>query len=657
MDPQELAQRLAALRTAGASNATIAAFLAKVGRPVPGMAPVSPGARFADPATPALTSTGEPVLPAPPRKTDVGEQYARGLATTLQGLTAGFSDEMGGLVRGGLNLLRGRSPVAGYREGKAAASGPVRAMQAEAPRDAAVAETIASLPLALTGGTAVAKAGGGLLRTPTMLQRATRLGKQAWEGAKAAGVAGAATSLGHAEGTPKEQATEVLKTGLASAALGGVVPVAAPTLTWPVKKLAEVTMLRRLLPGGSLPSRAVAKGAEAAEKDLTNVGKILRTRAGQQTEDLLRSAPTPKPSDFATAGGQLGEEFRRRVRAGIRADEATRRAAQHQLDQTRRAAQRAGKVLDDIILPGGRKSPTVKDPVIQDLIENGPPIFQQAFQQVRAEVKSLGRPMPARKVTVPFDVSSGQVTIGAARAAGVKLPPRLARLPDAATINPAFTLTRTVEQVTPTLESLDLLKEALDQEIQKVFSPGAATAARRPATATQAPGAKVLQAHLDQLYDRLRTILPEYGEAKDAYRGLKIEGRRTARLTGARAELDPTTGRKALVVPRTAEPEDVGSHIAARGLASAVAGNLKIGMVNTLAEMIRRTALGVSKKEAVEIARRALVTGPRADDFLTAMLQRSAGRQGRMVNRARAAGTGLGLTMGLLGPFRQPETP
>jgi hypothetical protein len=153
----------------------------------------------------------------------------------MQGLTLGFSDELGGLIRGAGNVLQGGEFGPAYAEGRDSIRADVEDYQKRHPYLSTAAEVAGSVPTALLPV-------GGAARGATLAARAMRSGL-------AGGALGAVAGVGHGDDTLAGRTVS----GTTGAVLGAAGGAVAPAVGRGVARIAN------LLRGGR------SSGFEAAE--------------------------------------------------------------------------------------------------------------------------------------------------------------------------------------------------------------------------------------------------------------------------------------------------------------------------------------------------------------------------------------------------------
>lgn len=284
--------------------------------------PASPGARFRDPSVPAMTNTGEAILPAPPRQSTLGENLAGAAETFLQGVNPG-QDEMMGLL--GPN---------DFTKDQQAAQARLRTFAQENPTISSLLKITGAVApaLATAGGSLVPQAAGRMAARPAV-------GELMKIGAKTGAKWAAPYSFLAAEGDVVDRLPETAIGTVAGAAIGGAVPAVlrGGSNAW--------DFARNAFGQKSAPStlRSVAEGLE---QEVSGTGQTWDDVVGR-AKALEAAGTTPT---VAEALGPAGPRAVGRMRYGLSADRgangtspAGRASAwADDLDKAREGAKQAG---------------------------------------------------------------------------------------------------------------------------------------------------------------------------------------------------------------------------------------------------------------------------------------------------------------------------
>lgn len=276
-----LQRALAALIRQGASEEDLEAYTAEYEQ----------AHRFKDPNLPAMTSTGEKVLPGAPRKASLGEQ-AVGAGETLLTAVNPFQDELSGGVAA---LMPGGQ---GYSEARDAARNRTKAFKRENPKTGLVLDIAgAVVPAAASGGASIAARGIG--KAP--------LGQLMKAGAKAGAGAGAVYGFGSAEGDIEDQIKQTALSTFLGGAIGGAVPAVGRATGWAGRKTGAAL-------GLTTKKGRAQRMAETLDEELAGSGQTVDDAINRA--DDLRTAGVENVTT-AEALGPAGPRVVDKMRSGL----------------------------------------------------------------------------------------------------------------------------------------------------------------------------------------------------------------------------------------------------------------------------------------------------------------------------------------------------
>lgn len=276
-----LQRALAALIRQGASEDDLEAYTAEYEH----------AHRFKDPALPAMTGTGEKVLPAAPKKSSTAEKLVGGAESFLTAVNP-FQDELTGGVAA---LIPGGQ---GYTEARDQSRARTKAFKRENPKTGLALDIAGAVtPAVASGGATVAARGLGKVPLSQLVKQGAQMG------ATAGGIYG----FGNAEGTIGEQANQTAMGALVGGAVGGAVPAAGRGIAKGTRKLADVF-------GRTTPKGRTDKLASTLDSELSASGQTVDDALGRV--DDLRTAGVQDVST-ADAIGPAGPRVVDKMRSGL----------------------------------------------------------------------------------------------------------------------------------------------------------------------------------------------------------------------------------------------------------------------------------------------------------------------------------------------------
>lgn len=413
----------------------------------------------------------------------VGEGMARAVG---QGLTFSLGDELEGAARGAYRAATTPQTFgAAYDAAVGEVRGRMNTFRDEHPALSAVSE--------VAGGLAVP--GAALYKIGKGASLAARAGAAAVGGA----ASGAAGGFGAAEGGLRER-SEGLVRGTAVGA------IAAPVLG---------TAGARLVRAGGSAVRAL-RGGHAAEEAADEMIFHALQRDGLSPEDAVQRlqswrAAGAKPETLLEIGGD-------NVRGLARASRATPGRAKQEVPAALdgRHAGAEERVVDDALTSAGgrRANPwATVDELITQRADEAKPLYERAYVGADGAERAIDDPEIHTLIDLPQFREAYNRARRLAQIEGVKLPTlwrtveRPGRTLDAAG-QPVMVRARERAEV-PSVRALDWMKRGLDDVIDGRMRGG--TMGR-----TEARG---LRQRLNQALERIDDAVPEYRQARSAFRG------------------------------------------------------------------------------------------------------------------------------------------
>lgn len=443
------------------------------------------------------------------------------MGAAAQGATAGFADEIGGVVGGAVHAATGGSFSEGYDRITNTARGDLAKFRENNPIGAGVMEAGgALLTLPVTGGVNVARVPAAV---PGVANALARAGAKAANAAATGAAYGGAYGAGTAEGGPIERAIGAGE----GAATGAAIGLATPAATGAVKWIAQEAFGRPMaaIANAVAPrQRATAAMRQAIVDDAAAAG-VSPQQTVRNMEMAQRAGVPLKPLDIGESTRQLG-------RTAANLSPQGRDVLNQAVDQ--RFTSQADRLIDTITA----NAPGVNAPQTSRLLQDAARQanqrnYSRAYQDGARGVWHEG----FEQLTVSPDMQAAirdATRIGANEAAvrGQRPPRNPFRANQDGTINP-------IPDVQPTLEFWDHVKRSLDGQIG----------------IQQRAGNKEYAAQLTQLKNQLVGYLdravPSYAQARntaasffgadDALEAGRLFVRRAGDNVGVRNALDRMT--------------------------------------------------------------------------------------------------------------------
>lgn len=438
--------------------------------------------RFGGPTREAAAESGA-TMPLPQQQRPrVDQSTARGaLATGLQGLTFGLSDEFGAAVRSLPALLPGgQSFGEAYRENVEAARAGLEQFREEHPIGSIGTEILGGLAGGGAGAIRGALASGGraALRSAGRSAAQRALAQPVVRGAVEGAVAGAGT----AEGGLGDRTVGAVGGGILGGTTGGV-----------------ITGLGALR---GARGRAQGRFASALEREgVDDVAEALRgLQPGEMVMDL---GETGGPLQRLARGAEAipsegGAAIRRALEE--RAAAAPTRIKETLQREARLTFEDAVQTVDDLVAQrAARARPfyreayrySVSDDVVRGLFDD--PEFQRAYrlaQRTAAQEVGARQALAAAGLPIPDDLADAEVL------------PQLFRVTEEGKVE---FLTKSIP-----VRALDYMKSALQEVIDQDIAGGRLS--KR--------GAMMLKRKLDAFLARVDELVPEYRQARATFGGL-----------------------------------------------------------------------------------------------------------------------------------------